>query len=133
MPFGPPIGQASQRPPARVTCSRSLLGAKQPWSTRPSPTRPQGVLGFEELLSELIARARMLRPHLGSRLVSAPRTFGVNCRTLSCEERCGRMNTNPVISTCTSTNLQLSELAEADACLLLLHGVSVPGLLMTFG
>ena len=39
-----------------------------PWL---SPTRPWEVIGFEELLSELIARARMLRPHLGSRLVSA--------------------------------------------------------------
>ena len=64
--------KASQRPPARVMCSRTLVGAKQPWPVRPSPTRPQEVLGFEELLSELIARARMLRPHLGSRLVSAP-------------------------------------------------------------
>ena len=52
--------KASQRPPARVTCSRTLLGAKQPWPVRLSPTRPQEVLGFEELLSELIARARML-------------------------------------------------------------------------
>ena len=29
-----------------------------------NPTRPPEVLGFEELLSELIARARMLRPRL---------------------------------------------------------------------
>ena len=35
-----------------------------------SPTRPWEIIDFEELLSELIARARMLRPHLGSRLVS---------------------------------------------------------------
>ena len=88
--------KASPRPPARVTCSRTLLGAKQLWPARPSPTRPQEVLGFEELLSELIARARMPRPHLGSRLVSAPLTFGVHCRTLSGEERRGRMNANPV-------------------------------------
>ena len=109
--------KASQRPPARITCSRTLLGAKQPWLARPSPTRPQEVLGFEELLSELIARARMLRPHLGSRLVSAPLTFGVHCSTLSGEERCGCMNANPVKSTCTSTTPQLSERAGADACL----------------
>ena len=57
----------------------------------PSPTRPWQVIGFEELLSELIARARLLRPHLGSRLVSAMLTYGVRYRTLSCEERCGRM------------------------------------------
>ena len=36
-------------------------------------------IGFEELLSELIARARMLRPHLGSRLVSTLLAYGVPC------------------------------------------------------
>ena len=61
------IGHGSQLPPARVTCSRTLLGAWQPWPVKPSPTRPQEVIGFEELLSELIARARMFRPYLGSR------------------------------------------------------------------
>ena len=75
------------------------------------------VIGFEELLSELIARARMLRPHLGSRLVSTVLAYGVRCRTLSCEERCGRMIANPVKSTYTSTTPQLSERAGGDACL----------------
>ena len=84
---------------------------------RPSPTQPQEVFGFEELLSELIARAWMLRPHFGSRLVSALLTFGVHCRTLSGEERCGRTIAKPVKSTCTSTTPQLSERAGADACL----------------
>ena len=52
---------------------------------------PQEVVDLEELLSELITMARMLRPHLGSRLVSALLTYyGVRRRTLSCEERCGR-------------------------------------------
>ena len=89
---------------------------------RASPTRPWEVIGFGELLSELIARARMLRPHLGSRLVSAMLTYGVNCRTLSCVEQCGRMIANPVKSTCTSTTPpQLSERAGADACLYSLH------------
>ena len=111
------LGHGSQLPPARVTCSRTLLGAWQPWSVRASPTRPWEVIGFEELLSELIARARMLRPHLGSRLVSAMLTYWVRCRTLSCEERCGRMIANPVKSTCTSTTPQLSERAGGDACL----------------
>ena len=78
--------KASQQPPARIPCSRTLLGAKQSWPAKPSLTRPQEVIGFEELLSELIARGRMLRPHLGSRLVSAPLTLGVHCRTLSGEE-----------------------------------------------
>ena len=55
------------------------------------PTRPQEVIAFEELLSEPITIARMLRPHLGSRLVSALLTYGVRLRTLSREERCGRM------------------------------------------
>ena len=109
--------KASQQPPARLTCSRSLLGASQLWPGRPSPTPPQEVLVFEELLSELIARAWMLRPHLGSRLVSSPLTLGVHCRTLSGEERCGRMIANPVKSTCTSTTPQLSERGGADACL----------------
>ena len=101
----------------RSVLSRSLLGARQPWPARPNPTRPQEVLGFKELLSELIARARMLRPHLGSGLVSAPLTFGVHCRTLSGEERCGRMIANPVKSTCRSTTPQLSKRAGADAYL----------------
>ena len=110
--------KASQRPPARVKCSRTLLGAMQPWPARPSPTRLQKVRGFEgQLLSELIARARMFRPHLESKLVSAPLTLGVHCHTLSGEERYGRMIANPVKSTCTSTTPQLSERAGADACL----------------
>ena len=44
---------------------------------RLSLTRPQEVIDFEELLSELITMARMLRPHLGSRLVRALLTYGV--------------------------------------------------------
>ena len=71
-----------------LTCTRSQHGARQLWSVRLSPTRPQEVIDFEELLSELITMARMLRPHLGSRLVGALLT--VRRRTLSCEERCGR-------------------------------------------
>ena len=73
-----------------LTCMRSQYGARQLWPVRFSPTRPQEVIDFEELLSELIAMARKLRPHLGSRLVSALLTYGVRRRTLSCEERCGR-------------------------------------------
>ena len=73
-----------------LTCTRSQYGARQLWPVRLSPTRPQEVIDFEELLSELITMARMLRRHLGSRLVSALRTYGVRRRTLSCEERCGR-------------------------------------------
>ena len=72
------------------------------------PNPATGVLGFEELLSELITRALMLHPQLGSKLVSAPLTFGVHCRTLSGEERCGPMIANPVISTCISSALLLS-------------------------
>ena len=117
LPFAPRIGHVSQLPPARVTCSRTLLGAWQPWPVRASPTRPWEDIGFEELLSELIARAWMLRPQLGSRLVSTMLTYGVRCRTLSCEERCGSMIANPVKSTCTSTTPQLSERVGADACL----------------
>ena len=91
----------SQLPPACVPRSRTLLGARLPWPVRASSTRPWEVIGFEELLSELVARARMLRPHLVSRLVSAMLTYGIRCRTLSCEERCVRMIANPVKSTCT--------------------------------
>ena len=80
---------------------------------RRNPIRPWEVIGFEELLSELIAMARMLRPHLGSRLVSAVLTNGVSCRTLSCKVRCGHMIANPV----KSTTPQLSERAGGDACL----------------
>ena len=46
-----------------------------------SRTQPQQVIDFEELLSELITKAKMLRHHLGSRLVSALLTY---------EDRCGR-------------------------------------------
>ena len=99
--------KASQRPPVLVTSSRTLLGAKQSWLARPSPARPQEVIGFEELLSELITKAWMLRPHLGSRLVKALLTFGVHCRTLSGEGRCGRMIANPVKSTCASVTPQI--------------------------
>ena len=74
-----------------LTCTRSQYGARQLWSVRLSPTRPQEVIDLEELLSEVITTARMLRPHLGSRLVGALLTSGVRRRTLSCEERCGRM------------------------------------------
>ena len=42
-------------------------------------TRPWEVIDFEELLSELIARARMLHLHLGPRLVSTSMTYGVRC------------------------------------------------------
>ena len=75
------------------------------------------MIASEELLSELIARARMLRPHLGSKLVSTLLTYGVRCRALSCDERCWRMIATPVESTCTSTTPQLSERAGGDACL----------------
>ena len=96
-------------------CPRSLLGARQPWFVWPEPySASGGVLDFEELTSEPIARAQMLRPHL----VSAPPTFGAHRRTLSAgEKRCGRMIANPVKSTCTSITSQLSERAGADACL----------------
>ena len=46
------------------SCSRTQQEAWQLWHVWPSPTRPQEVIGFEELLSELIARARLLCPYL---------------------------------------------------------------------
>ena len=65
-----------------------------------SLTRPHDDFTFEELLSDLITIARMIRPpSLGSRLVSARLTFGVHCCTLPREERCGRRS-NPLKSTC---------------------------------
>ena len=101
------------------TCLRTFLekqdGVQQLWPLRLSLTRPHDDFDFEELLSDLITIARMIRPHFGSRLVSARLTFGVHCCTLSREERCGR-RTNPVKSTCTSTTPQLSERAGTDAC-----------------
>ena len=62
----------------------------------------------------------MIRPHLGSRLVSVRLTFGVHYCTLPREERCAR-RTNPVKSTCTSTTPQLAERAGADPCVSTLH------------
>ena len=86
-----------------------------------SPTRPHGDFNFEELLSDLTTIARMIRPHLGSRLVGATNlTFGGHSCTLPREERCGR-RTNPVKLTCTSTTPQLSERADADPYLSTLH------------
>ena len=96
------------------------------------PTRPYADFNFEELLSDLITIAWMIRPHLGSRLVSARLTFGVHCCTLSREERCGR-RTNPVKSTCTSNTPQLSECAGADACLSTLHSKIDPSELTAKG
>ena len=60
------------------TCTRLqyMVPDSYVWHVRLSPTRPQEVIDFEELLSELIMMARMLRPHLGSRLVSALLTYG---------------------------------------------------------
>ena len=108
------------------TCLRTFLaqqdgvqqdGVQQLWPLRLSLTRPHDDFNFEELLSDLVTIARMIRPHRGSRLISARLTFGVHCCTLSRDERCGR-RTNPVKSTCcTSTTPQLSERADADACL----------------
>ena len=62
-----------------------------------SLTRPHDDFNFEELLSDLTTIARMIRPHLGSRLVSARLTFGVHCCTLPREERCGRRTNPPTI------------------------------------
>ena len=111
------------------TCLRTFLakqdGVQQLLPLMLSPTRPHDDFNFEELLSYLITIARMIRPHLGSRLVSVRLTFGVHCCTLLREERCAR-RTNPVKSTCTSTTPQLSECADADACLSTLHSKIVP-------
>ena len=91
------------------TCLRTFLaqqdGIQQLWPPRLSPTRPNDNFNFEELLSELTTIAWMIRPHLGSRLVSARLTFGAHCCTLPREERCGR-RTNPVKSARTSTTFK---------------------------
>ena len=83
-------------------------------------------------LSDLTTIAPMIRPHLGSRLVSVRLTVGVHCCTLSREERCGRQ-TNPVKSTCASTTPQLSERECADACLSTLHSMIDPSELAAKG
>ena len=96
------------------TCLRTFLakqdGVQQLWPLRLSLTRPHDDFNFEELLSDLITIARMIRTKLGSRLFGARLTFGVHCCTLTREERCGR-RTNLVKSTRTSTTPQLSERA----------------------
>ena len=53
-------------------------GVQQLWPLKLSLTRPQDDFNFEELLSDLTTIARMIRPHLGSRLVSVRLTFGVH-------------------------------------------------------
>ena len=40
-----------------LPCTRSQYGARQLWPMRLSPTRPQEVIDFEELLSEVITMA----------------------------------------------------------------------------
>ena len=108
-------------------------GVQQLWPLRLSPTRPHDDFNFEELLSALTTIARMIRPHLGSRLVSARLTFGVHCCTLPREERCGR-RTNPVKSTGVElTTPQLSERAGADGCLSTLHSKIDPSELAAKG
>ena len=118
------------------TCLRTFLakqdGVQQLWPLRLSLTRPHDDFNFEELLSDLTTIARMIRPHLGSRLVSVRLTFGVHCCTLPREERCAR-RANPVKSTCTSTTPQLSERAGADACLSTLHSKIDPSELAAKG
>ena len=108
-------------------------GVQQLWPLRLSPTRPHDDFNFEELLSALTTIARMIRPHLGSRLVSARLTFGVHCCTLPRKERCGR-RTNPVKSTGVElTTPQLSERAGADGCLSTLHSKIDPSELAAKG
>ena len=80
----------------------------------------------------MISVARMIRPLLGSRLVSARLTLKVYCFTLPRQERCGR-RTSPVKSTCTSTTPQLSERADADVCLSTLHSKIDPSELAAKG
>ena len=95
----------SQLPPAR---HENAAGSQAAMAWRPIPTRPQE--GILRRAGQLVEKARLLRPHLGSGLVSASLTYGIRCRSLSCEERCGRMIANPVKSSCTSTTLQLSKI-----------------------
>ena len=57
----------------RATPSTSTARARARWGG----IRLLEVIDFEELLSELITMARMLRPHLGSRVASAMLTYGV--------------------------------------------------------
>ena len=102
-------------------------GVQQLWPLSLSLTQPYyDDFNFEELLSNLI------RPHLGSRLVSDRLTVGVHCCTLPRVERCAR-RTNPVKSTCTLTTPQLSERAGADACLSTLHSKIDPSELAAKG
>ena len=119
------IGHDSCLSHARPHVLENLLGKNQDgvqqlWPLRLSLTRPHDAFNFEELLSELFTIARMIRLHLGSKLVGARLTFGVCCLTLPHEERCGR-RTYPVKSTWTSATPQLSERAGADACLSTSH------------
>ena len=118
------------------SCLRTFLakqdGVQQLWPLKLSPTRPYDYFNFEELLSDLITIAPVIRLHLGSRLVSARQTFGVHNCTMSREERCG-CRTNPVKSTCTSTTPQLLERAGADACLSTLHSKIDPSELAAKG
>ena len=107
-------------------------GVQQLWPLKLSLTRPHEDFNFGVLLTDLITIARMIRSHLGSRLVSTRPTFGVHCSTLSREERCGR-RTYPVKSTCASTTSQLSERAGADACLSKLHSKIDPSELTAKG
>ena len=53
-------------------------GEQQLWPLRLNLTRPDDDFNFEELLSDLTKIARMIRPHLGSRLVSVTLQYPVS-------------------------------------------------------
>ena len=69
----PPIGRGSQLLPARPHVHEIAVWCQAAMTC-------EEVIDFEELLSELITMARMLRPHLGSRLISALLTYWVRQR-----------------------------------------------------
>ena len=94
-PSAPQIDRGSQLSPARPQVLEIPVQ-----SLLPSEASPNSAW---ELLSELIANAWMLHPHLGSGLVNTSLTSGYAAVTPSFEERCGPMFANPVKSSCTST------------------------------
>ena len=55
-----------------LTCTRSQCGARRLWPVRLSPTWPQEVIDFKELLSDLITMTRMLRPLPGASTLACP-------------------------------------------------------------
>ena len=102
--------KASQLPPVGVTCSRTLLGARQPRLARPSPAQPQGILGYEKLVAEQAHPPRIGTGQCSTDLWGTLPYPAVWCGAMRAYEH------EPSDINLHMTTPQLSERADTDAC-----------------